>query len=45
MNLKDIKEMAKGKGVKVGRMKKDELIRLIQRAEGNFDCSGSAFSG
>ena len=45
MTLKDIKEMAKEKGVKVGKMNKDEIIRAIQRAEGNFDCFGSADSG
>ncbi len=46
MNLKDIKEIAKQHGVKkAGRMRKDELIRSIQRAEGNFDCFGTAVSG
>lgn len=42
MNLKQIKEIAKEKGVKVGNMKKEEIIRTIQRAEGNFDCFGTA---
>ncbi len=45
MTLKEIKDMAKEKGVKVGKMKKDEIIRSIQKAEGNFDCFGSAASG
>ncbi|MDA8083758.1 MAG: SAP domain-containing protein [Nitrospiraceae bacterium] len=45
MTLKDIKELAKKKGVKAGKLKKDEIIRSIQRAEGNFDCFGSADSG
>lgn len=45
MNLKQIKEIAKSKGVKVGNVKKDELIRAIQRAEGNFDCFGTATAG
>ncbi len=45
MTLKEVREMAKEKGIKVGKMKKDEIIRSIQRAEGNFDCYGSADSG
>jgi hypothetical protein len=40
MNLKDIKEIAQKWGVKAGKMKKNEIIRAIQRAEGNFDCFG-----
>jgi len=43
--LKKIKDMAKGKGIKVGNMKKENIIRAIQRAEGNFDCFGSAKLG
>ncbi len=38
MNLQQIKAIAKHKDVKAGRMKKVELIRAIQRAEGNRDC-------
>jgi hypothetical protein len=45
MTLKQIKEIAKEKGVKAGNMKKENIIRSIQRAEGNFDCFGSASSG
>jgi hypothetical protein len=45
MTLKKIKDMAKGKGIKVGNMKKENIIRSIQRAEGNFDCFGSAKLG
>ena len=44
MNLKDIKGIAQKQGVKAGKMKKDEIIRAIQRAEGNFDCFGTAIS-
>jgi len=44
MNLKDIKGLAQKQGVKTGKMKKDEIIRAIQRAEGNFDCFGTAVS-
>ena len=45
MNIKEIKEIAKKNGISSGKMKKDELIRSIQKAEGNFDCFGTAFSG
>ncbi|MBM4135370.1 MAG: SAP domain-containing protein [Nitrospira sp.] len=45
MTLKQIKVMAKGKGIKVGNMKKENIIRAIQRTEGNFDCFGTAVSG
>ena len=45
MDLKAVKEMAKKHGIKVGGMKKEALIRSIQKAEGNFDCFGTAYSG
>ncbi|MCL4491166.1 MAG: SAP domain-containing protein [Nitrospirae bacterium] len=38
MKTRDIKMIAGKKGIKPGAMKKEELIRAIQRAEGNFDC-------
>ncbi|MBN2628382.1 MAG: Rho termination factor N-terminal domain-containing protein [Spirochaetales bacterium] len=40
MTVKEIKEIAKEKGVVPGKMKKDELIREIQTAEGNKACFG-----
>lgn len=45
MKLREIKVIAKGKDVKAGNMKKAELIKAIQRAEGNTDCFGAATSG
>lgn len=45
MNLKELREMTKIYGIKASKMKKDELIKALQRAEGNFDCFGSALSG
>lgn len=45
MTLKEIREIAKEKGVKGGKLKKDELVRAIQLAEGNFDCYGTAVTG
>lgn len=45
MTLKEVKERAKDYNIKAGKMKKDEIVRAIQRAEGNFDCFGKALSG
>jgi len=45
MTMEDVRKIAKQKGLKTGRVRKDELIRSIQRAEGNFDCFGTAYSG
>ena len=38
MTLAEIKKTAEAKGVKPAKMKKDELIRAIQTAEGNIAC-------
>lgn len=38
MQMKKIKEIAKKNGVTSGTMSRTELIRAIQRAEGNSDC-------
>ena len=38
MNIDQVKEIARGKGIKPGRMKKVEIIRAIQAAEGNPTC-------
>lgn len=37
MKLQEVKNIAKKMGIKAGRMKKTELIRAIQRADGKFD--------
>ena len=42
LNMKEIREMARRLGVRSVRMRKTELIRTLQRAEGNFDCYGTA---
>jgi len=42
MKIKEIKKIAKKKGINPGKMGKKELIKSIQRAEGNFDCFGTA---
>ncbi|MFW9604556.1 MAG: SAP domain-containing protein [Trichlorobacter sp.] len=38
MKLADVKKIAAEHGIVVGRMRKAEIIRAIQRAEGNEDC-------
>lgn len=45
MHIQTIRSIAKEKGVKAGRLTKAEMIRTIQRQEGNFDCFGSAING
>lgn len=41
MKMEEIKEVAKNLGIKPGKMKKVELIREIQKAEGNESCYNS----
>lgn len=38
MKLDAIKEMAREQNIKVGKLKKAELVRAIQQAEGNEAC-------
>ncbi|MEW6569857.1 MAG: SAP domain-containing protein [Nitrospirota bacterium] len=45
MTLRQIRNIATRKGLKAGNMKKENLIRAIQRAEGNSDCFGKAAGG
>ncbi|MEW6096059.1 MAG: SAP domain-containing protein [bacterium] len=45
MNMSKVKARAENIGIKPGRMKKDEIIKQIQRKEGNFDCFRTATSG
>lgn len=42
MELQEIRRIARAMGVRTKGMEKAELIRAIQRAEGNFDCYGTA---
>lgn len=41
MNMNDIKTIAAKFDIKAGRMKKVELVRAIQAAEGNLQCFGT----
>jgi len=38
MKLEEIKVIARQHGIKVGKLKKAELVRAIQLAEGNNPC-------
>ena len=42
MKLQEVKAIAIQRGVAPGRMSKGDLIKAIQRAEGNNDCFGTA---
>ena len=44
MNITEVKAFAKSLAVKPGKMKKEELIRSIQLAEGNSQCFNTNFS-
>jgi len=45
MNMQELKGIAKERGVKAGTLKKMELVRAMQAAEGNESCFGSGRSG
>lgn len=45
MKVQEIKDMAVKMGIKPGRMKKLDLVRTIQRHEGNNDCFGASRIG
>jgi hypothetical protein len=38
MKISVVRDIAKSRGMKAGKMDKTELIRAIQREEGNHDC-------
>ena len=42
MKMVEIKEKALMLDIKPGKMKKADLIRSIQKEEGNFECFGTA---
>lgn len=45
MKMQKIREIARDQGLEPGRAEKVELIRAIQRQEGNFDCFATAWDG
>jgi hypothetical protein len=42
MTVKELQKMAKELGIKATGLRKAEMIKAIQSAEGNFDCFGTA---
>jgi hypothetical protein len=42
MKMDEVMAKAKALGIRIRGVKKADLIRQIQKAEGNFDCFGSA---
>jgi hypothetical protein len=42
MKMQEIRKMAKAHGINSFGKSKVDLVREIQRAEGNFDCFGTA---
>ena len=44
MKVQEIRTLAKGRGLKPGRLAKTDLVRMLQKEEGNFDCFGKAGS-
>lgn len=45
MNMLTLREIAKQRGVSPRKYSKAELIRALQREEGNFDCFARAYAG
>jgi len=42
MKVNEVKQKAKALGINCGKMKKTELIRSIQKTEGNTPCFGTS---
>ncbi len=45
MTVTEIRRIATGLGIKAAKLSKVDLVRAIQRAEGNFDCFATAYAG
>jgi hypothetical protein len=43
MKMQEIRETAHRMGMRTGKMNRTELIRTIQRTEGNYDCFGTPY--
>ena len=44
MKMQEVREIAKKMGIKTANMKKADIIKAIQLAEGNIDCYDSGKS-
>ena len=45
MKFEEIRVIAKSMDIKTARMRKADIIRAIQQAEGNFACFGTVVDG
>lgn len=45
MKLEEVRAIARSHSIKPGNLSKTALIRMVQAAEGNFDCYATACSG
>ncbi len=45
VKMETVKEKARIFGISPGKLKKAEIIKRIQEAEGNFPCFGTAVGG
>jgi len=45
MNVQEIRVIAKERGIKPGKRPKLELVKAIQKKEGNFECFATAVDG
>lgn len=45
MKLADVRSIAKSHSIKPEHLSKAELIKAVQREEGNFDCFATAYDG
>ncbi len=44
MNMNQIKDLARSRGIRPGKHKKTELVRLLQKAESNPQCFNTAYA-
>ena len=42
MKMNEVRAKAKALGIKIRGVKKSDLVKQIQKREGNFDCFGTA---
>jgi len=45
MKLKQVSAIAKTQSIHPGKLSKTELVKTIQKSEGNFDCYATAYGG
>jgi len=45
MNMQEVRKIAKDYQIKTAKMGKAELIKMVQKAQGHFDCFGTPLMG